>query len=134
MQLTLHTDIALRLLIAVARSGEVPVALPGFSAVQKISYNHVAKVGQALVRAGYLKSVRGRSGGMKLALPANEIRIGQVVRRMEPTMQIADCPNCAIRHDCSLIDPLEQAKRAFLAVLDEQTLAVAALSTRPVAA
>jgi len=134
MQLTLHTDIALRLLIAATRSGEVPVALPGFSAVQKISYNHVAKVGQALTRAGYLQSIRGRSGGMKLALPAEEISIGQVVRQMEPTMQLADCPNCAIRDDCSLIDPLEEAKRAFLAVLDRQTLADVARSTKSAAA
>ncbi|WP_425388566.1 RrF2 family transcriptional regulator [Croceicoccus bisphenolivorans] len=132
--MTLHTDLALRLLIAVTRSGEIPVALPGFSAAHRVSYNHVAKVGQALVHAGYLRSVRGRSGGMKLAMPPEDIRIGHVVRKMEPTMQMADCPNCVINRDCSLISPLDEAKRAFLDVLDRQTLADVARSTRSVAA
>lgn len=130
MQLTLHTDLALRLLIAATRSGDVPVGLPAFSAAHRVSYNHVAKVGQALVRAGYLQSVRGRTGGMLLARPAEDIRIGEVVRRMEPTMQMADCPNCVIRRDCGLISPLDEAKHAFLEVLDRRTLAEVARSTR----
>lgn len=130
MQLTLHTDLALRLLIATARSGSVPVALPTFSAAHGVSYNHVAKVGQALVRTGYLRSIRGRAGGMLLARSADEIRIGDIVRQMEPTMQIADCPNCAMRDDCGMISPLDEAKRAFLDVLDRRTLAEVARSTR----
>ena len=130
MQLTLHTDLALRLLIAATRSGDTPVSLPAFSEMHRVSYNHVAKVAQALVQANYLKSQRGRGGGMLMAKDPQDVTIGAVVRRMEPSMQLADCPNCAINRDCALIDPLDQAKQAFLDVLDRQTLMDMARSMR----
>lgn len=134
MQLTLHTDLALRLMVVLARSDGAPMALPSFSAEHRVSYSHVAKVAQKLVRHGYLQSVRGRAGGMQLAKPPEEIVIGDVVRRMEPTMQLVDCPRCALNRDCGLISPLDRAKQAFLDVLDAVTLADAAKSRTMVAA
>jgi len=126
MQLTQHTDYGLRLLIVLARREGEPIALPEFAAEQKLSYHHVAKVAQALVREGFVKSRRGRSGGVELARPPEEISVGKVVRALERGLQLADCAHCELRHDCNTSPLLAEALAAFLAVLDRTTLAEAA--------
>lgn len=122
MQLTQHTDFGLRLLIVLAREG-CAISLPGFSAEQGLSYHHVAKVAQALVHEGFATSQRGRSGGIALARPADEIRVGDVVRALERGMRLADCAGCALKNDCALSPVLAEALDAFMAVLDRYTLA-----------
>lgn len=126
MQLTQHTDFGLRLLIVLARADGGTVALPSFAADQRLSYNHVAKVAQALGRAGFITSHRGRKGGVSLARPPEEITVGDVVRALEPGLRLADCGSCALRVDCSTSNVLAEALAAFLAVLDRTTLADAA--------
>ena len=123
MQLTLHTDLAMRLLIVLTRGDGEPLSLAAFSGGQGVSYNHMAKVAQELGRARFIESVRGRSGGVRLARDPAAITVGEVVRAMEPSMQIADCGSCALNRDCGLIDVFGDATRAFLATLDAQTLA-----------
>lgn len=125
MQLTQHTDYGLRLLIALARKGGA-MALTDFAADQRLSYHHVAKVAQALVREGFIVSRRGRSGGVELARGADEIRVGAVVRGLERGMRLADCASCQMRNDCGTSTLLAEALAAFLAVLDRATLADAA--------
>lgn len=126
MQLTQHTDIGLRILIALARGDGAPLALPVFARDQQVSYNHVAKIAQALVHSGLVLSVRGRNGGIRLARPAEEIRVGEAIRQLEPGMKLADCGRCMLRNDCRLSCILGEALAAFLAVLDRYTLADAA--------
>jgi Rrf2 family nitric oxide-sensitive transcriptional repressor len=126
MQLTQHTDYGLRLLIVLARRGGESIALPEFAAEQGLSYHHVAKVAQSLVREGFLKSRRGRSGGVELARCPEEITVGEVVRVLERGMRLADCAGCALREDCNTSPLLADALAAFLAVLDRSTLADAA--------
>ncbi len=122
MQLTQHTDFGLRLLIVLARK-DGAVSLPAFSAQQGLSYHHVAKVAQALIREGLAVSQRGRSGGIALARPAAEIRVGKVVRKLERGLRLADCARCALKADCALSSVLAEALEAFLAVLDRYSLA-----------
>lgn len=122
MQLTQHTDFGLRLLIVLARAGGA-VSLPAFSAEQGLSYHHVAKVAQALVSEGFAMSRRGRTGGIALARDAADIRVGDVVRRLERGLRLADCANCALKADCALSGVLAEALEAFLGVLDRYTLA-----------
>lgn len=131
MQLTQHTDFGLRLLIVLARKGGGPLALSSFAAEHGLSYNHVVKVAQALGRAGFVKSHRGRSGGVSLARPADTVTIGEVVRRLEPGMRLADCGRCALRSDCTTSNLLADALAAFLGVLDGQSLADAARPGQP---
>ena len=131
MQLTQHTDFGLRLLIVLARNGDAPVPLSSFAAQQGLSYNHVAKVAQALVHAGFIISQRGRSGGVSLARPAERISVGEVVRSLEPNLRLANCGNCALRFDCGTSGILAKALAAFFAILDETTLAEAARSEQP---
>ncbi|QGN55046.1 Rrf2 family transcriptional regulator [Novosphingobium sp. Gsoil 351] len=129
MQLTQQTDFGLRLLIVLARKGGA-VSLPVFAADQRLSYNHVAKVAQRLARHGFVRSRRGRGGGVDLARPPDTITVGEVVRAMEPGMQLADCGRCAIRFDCGTSGYLADALAAFMAVLDNTTLSQAAHPAR----
>jgi Rrf2 family nitric oxide-sensitive transcriptional repressor len=131
MQLTQHTDYGLRLLIVLARRGGAAISLPDFAAEQRISYHHVAKVAQALVREGFIASRRGRSGGVELARAPEDIGVGEVVRVLERGLRIADCANCALRDDCATSGILAEALAAFLAVLDRTTLADAARRGQP---
>lgn len=134
MQLTQHTDYGLRLLIVLARKDGGPIALPDFAGEQGLSYHHVAKVAQTLVREGFISSRRGRSGGVELARAPAEITVGQVVRVLERGLQIADCAGCAMKDDCSTSSLFADALAAFLAVLDRTTLAEAARRKLPLLA
>lgn len=131
MQLTQHTDFGLRLLIVLARMDDGAISLPKFAADQGLSYNHVAKVAQALGRAGFITSHRGRSGGVALARSADEIMLGEVVRALEPGLRLADCANCVLQTDCWTSNVLAEALGAFLAVLDRTTLREGSQQGRP---
>lgn len=127
MQLTTHTDYALRLLIYLAvRDGEMPATVQAAAARYGISAHHVAKVAQTLVQLGYVNSHRGRGGGLSLAKPPEAINLGEVVRQTE-NLRLLECfgpdSTCPIDPACTLKQILGQAQAAFLAVLDGHTLA-----------
>jgi Rrf2 family nitric oxide-sensitive transcriptional repressor len=93
-----------------------------------LSAAHLNKVAQTLAEHGYLQTVRGRSGGLRLARAPELIHLGEVVRVTEPDLQIAPCmppnhENCPIYEDCVLKSALGHAVEAFLAELDKWTLA-----------
>jgi Rrf2 family nitric oxide-sensitive transcriptional repressor len=86
------------------------------------------KVAHQLSLAGYIETVRGRRGGLRLARPAEAISLGEVVRKTEPDMAIVMCfepinAHCAIRPSCVLRRALQKAYLAFVEVLDGYTLA-----------
>jgi Rrf2 family transcriptional regulator, nitric oxide-sensitive transcriptional repressor len=92
-----------------------------------ISRNHLVKVAHNLGKEGYIHTMRGRSGGLRLARPPAEIIVGDVVRHMESSFNLLDCfrpqhQHCAIYPACSLKDVLGQAYLAFMQVLDSYTL------------
>lgn len=123
MHLTQQTDLGLRLLMVLARGDGAPLSLARCAEEQRISYNHLSKVGQALAKGGFIETARGRSGGVRLAKPPEEIGIGEVVRFLEPQMRLADCENCQLRPVCALEGLLGDALDAFLERLDQKTLA-----------
>ncbi|QGP80799.1 Rrf2 family transcriptional regulator [Sphingobium sp. CAP-1] len=134
MQLTRHTDYALRVLIhlAVAPGGRATIAeiAEGYG----LSRNHLMKVVHHLGQGGFIATQRGRGGGFALARPAEEVGIGAVVRHSEPDMRMADCASCAIRTACGLSGILAEATNAFMAALDRYSLADAARDRRGLAA
>jgi Rrf2 family nitric oxide-sensitive transcriptional repressor len=137
MRLTLHTDFALRLLMLLALEPEGLHTIEAVAGRYKISRNHLMKVTQTLAQAGFIESLRGRGGGLKLARPANRINIGAVVRTTEDNMDLVECfdsgsSRCPIAPACGLQSPLEEALFAFLEVLDRYSLAD--LVANPVAA
>lgn len=128
MHLTLHTDFSLRTLIYVAlKPADALSTVSEVAEVFDIPRNHLVKVVHRLGQEGLLQTVRGQHGGIRLALPADEINIGDVVRRMEPGMDPIDCnkplSRCRILPACRLKRALLEASAAFLAVLDSYTLA-----------
>lgn len=130
MRLSSYTDYALRLLMYLAVRQEGLPTISEVAQVYGISKNHLMKVANDLGRGGYIETVRGRNGGLRLGRPAGLIRIGDVVRYTEEDMAIVDCmgalqdpPLCRLSPACNLRSALHEALQAFLAVLDDYTLA-----------
>ena len=129
MQLTSYTDYGLRVLIYLAARGEGLSTTQQIASAYGISLAHLTKVVQELARGGYVATVRGRSGGLKLALPPEEIVIGDVVRFTEESLALVECfdakngGSCRIQPVCELARVMDEALRSFLGVLDRYTLA-----------
>jgi Rrf2 family nitric oxide-sensitive transcriptional repressor len=124
MRLTRYTDYAMRVLLYVgARPAGELTAISEMSRAYRVSQNHLMKVVNDLVNAGYLESVRGRFGGVRLARPAADINVGEVVRHTEEGFDLVDCGSCVIAPACGFTGALGQALGAFMTVLDGFTLA-----------
>ncbi len=126
MRLTQHTDYALRTLIFLGVKGEAQSTIEEISKGHGISRNHLMKVVQRLVSEGYVESRRGVGGGIRLAKAPSEIVIGDVVRRLEPDLGLAECfrPGnaCVLTPVCALSPLLDKALQAFLSELDQASL------------
>jgi len=122
MQLSLHSDYALRVLMALA-SAERQLSVDQIARRYGISRNHLAKVAQRLQGQGFVTTHRGRGGGMRLARPASEIVVGDVVRRFENLESFVGCfaggGGCVVNGLCALKPALGGAVEAFLAHLDQ---------------
>lgn len=123
MKLTRYTDYALRVLMHLAARPDRLASIGEMARVYRISHNHLMKVVQDLRTAGYLDAVRGRAGGVRLARPASEIKVGEVVRHSEGGFDLVDCGSCLISPACRLTGVLHEALGAFMAVLDRYSLA-----------
>lgn len=134
MQLTKFSDYALRVLMFVNAAGDRRVTIEEMAAAYRISRAHLMKVVNALTRAGYLSAARGRSGGVKLAMPPEKIRLGAVVRATEPDFTLVEClstsGSCVIGGCCRLPPVMRHALTAFLDELDRHTLADVAIRPR----
>jgi Rrf2 family nitric oxide-sensitive transcriptional repressor len=128
MRLTTFSDYTLRVLMYLALNPDRLATIPEIAAAYRISGNHLMKVVNQLSRNGFIESMRGKGGGIRLARPASEIRLGAVVRASEHTGPIVECmavegSNCCIAPACQLAPILENAFNALYAALDEYTLA-----------
>jgi Rrf2 family transcriptional regulator, nitric oxide-sensitive transcriptional repressor len=127
MRLTVYSDYALRVLMYLAVQQDGLATIAEIAESYDISENHLMKVAHQLGVAGYVETVRGRGGGLRLAKPIWTIGLADVVRYTEPDMAIVSCfkpvdAPCAIRPCCVLRRALEQARDAFMAVLEGYTL------------
>lgn len=122
MRLTRYTDYAMRVLLYLGAREDRLCSIAEIAQAYDISQNHLMKVVSDLVNAGYLVSVRGRFGGVRLARPPAEINVGAVVRHTEDGFDLVDCGNCIIAPACGLTGALHQALTAFMKVLDGYTL------------
>jgi len=125
MQLTRFTDYALRVLLYVGRHNGRICTMGQIAAHHRISLEHLRKVVHKMARLGYLKSMRGRGGGLLLGREASAIRIGDLVVALEENMSIIDCEalDCKLAPGCSLKAALDRAGSAFVDSLNEVTLA-----------
>jgi len=126
MRLTSFSDYALRLLLYAGAHKERLITIEEAAEIYGISRAHLMKVANLLTRSGYLKAVRGRSGGLALGKRPEHIKLGAVIRATEPDFALVECfasNRCIITPSCRLRGVLGEALAAFIAVLDRYTLA-----------
>lgn len=128
MQLTAYTDYALRVLIYLAVHEGRLVTIAEMATAYNISKNHLMKIVHQLGQEGFIETLRGRGGGLRLAHPPNHLHLGEIVRKMEPHFHIVECfyppmNRCPITPACGLESVFVEARDAFLAILDRYTLA-----------
>ncbi len=129
MQLTLHTDYALRILIYLTVHQNRLVTITELAEFFGISKNHLIKIVHKLGKLGYLQTIRGKSGGIRLARSASLINIGEVVRALENNFYLVECfdqnkqGKCAVQPICGLTRLFAQATEQFMAVLNRTSLA-----------
>jgi Rrf2 family nitric oxide-sensitive transcriptional repressor len=127
MRLTSFSDYAFRLLMFAASNADRLVTIEETARTFSISRGHLMKVANELTRAGFLKAVRGRSGGLALGKPPEDIRLSQVLIAVEPDFALAECFGggnlCLITPHCRLRKALGEALTAFIETLDGYTLA-----------
>lgn len=127
MNLTRHSDLALRVLLFVGLRGDRLSSVREISEAYRVSKNHLVKVAHRLMQLGLVETVRGRQGGLKLARPPGEITVGEVIRGTEPGFDLVECfdpatDTCPITPACRLQSVLRGAKDRFLEELDRHTL------------
>jgi Rrf2 family transcriptional regulator, nitric oxide-sensitive transcriptional repressor len=127
MRLTQLTDYAMRVLIHLAVNPDRLCTIAEIAARYQISHAHLTKITHQLSLAGWVRTVRGKGGGMTLALAPHEIELGQVVLTMEPDFDIVECfgtgSSCMLTGSCKLTGVMGGALRSFVEYLDRHTLA-----------
>lgn len=127
MRLTTMTDFAMRVLMYVAHNPGRLCTIAEIAEAYGVSEAHLMKVTHQLGLAGFIETVRGKGGGMRLAAPPAAINLGQVVRAMEPDFALVECfgkgNRCALTEYCRLAGIFGGALEGFLAHLDRHTLA-----------
>jgi Rrf2 family nitric oxide-sensitive transcriptional repressor len=124
MQLTKHTDFAFRALIFLASMKQDLATIQQIADRFKIPKSHLMKVINTLANQGYVKTVRGKNGGTKLAKEPHEISLKEIVVLMEKTLTAFDCVGmeCVILRPCKLKRLLDEAQSAYLDYLDDYYL------------
>lgn len=134
MQLTNFSDYALRVLMYAAAAEGRLVTIEETARTYGISRNHLMKVVNILTRGGFIKGVRGRTGGFTLGKPPEEINLGAVMRATETDLALVECfdarSRCVIAPCCRLPGVVNEALNAFVGVFDRYTLADILLPAR----
>ena len=131
MRLTVYTDYTLRVMMylaAIYPRGEVATIVE-IAAAYGISRSHLMKIVNELSQNRFVEALRGRSGGVRLARPPNEISVGELVRMAEKDFTVVPChdsgsdAHCVILPACNLKRAMRRAVDAFIGELDKMTLA-----------
>ena len=126
MKITRYTDYSLRVLMYLAVQGERLATIREIAESYDISRNHLMKVVHQLNRKGYLETVRGKNGGLRLHLKPGDINLGVLVRETEPDFELVECfssdNRCNITPVCGLKHVMAEALQSFLNTLDQYTL------------
>ena len=126
MRLTRFTDYGLRTLIfLVVEDKGKRVRVQDIVECFDLSKDHLVKIVQRLAALGYVETIRGKNGGIRLLCEPAEINLAQAILELEPTLELIDCEalSCRLSSDCRLRHILGEAKRAFVEVLRQYTVA-----------
>lgn len=137
MQLSKFSDYAIRMLMHLAVADKHMLTTRQIAAIHGAKYNHLAKVTQWLVREGYVISLRGRAGGLRLAVETDQINVGTVLRDLESQNELVECMRadggeCILAPKCPLTAALKQAQTAFFDSLSQLTLRDLSHHKRPI--
>lgn len=126
MRLTGFSDLSFRVLLFTATKQDKLVTIDEMNEFYSVSRGHLMKVVNALTRSGYLESIRGRSGGLRLARPPEDINLAAVLRATEADFSLVECMRpgntCKLSPMCRLKSPLNEAMTAFMETLGKYTL------------
>ncbi|MDD5058198.1 MAG: Rrf2 family transcriptional regulator [Sideroxydans sp.] len=128
MKLTQYSDLGLRLLMYLALRRDELVTIQEVSERFAISKNHLVKISHQLTKSGLIESIQGRNGGIRLALPPQDISVEQILRTTEDNFDLVECfaptqNQCVISGACILTGVLDEARAAFFDVLRKVSLA-----------
>ena len=126
MQLTQHTDFSLRVLIYLSlQDKEVITTINEIASHFNILKNHLTKVVHSLAKHGYIKTVRGKNGGISLNVSPDSLYLGNIIRTTEKNTEVINCKKsiCPLINNCELKNILNKAENAFFDALNEYTLA-----------
>ena len=127
MRLTTLTDYAMRLLMHVGQNPDRLCTIAEIASTYGISEPHLMKVTHRLAQRGWIETVRGKNGGMRLARPADQISLGAVIRDTENDLNLVECLSgnsaCVLQGQCRLTSIIDGALQEFLRHLDSYTLA-----------
>jgi Rrf2 family nitric oxide-sensitive transcriptional repressor len=128
MRLTSFTDFGLRALMKLAGGENRLYTVEEIAGEFALSRDHLTKVIRELARHGFIVTQRGAAGGFRLARPAHDIRLGDVVAALEGRHALVECfqadgGNCRLMPQCRLKSRLARAERAFIDDLNQSTLA-----------
>jgi len=127
MRLTTMTDYALRLLVYIGQNRDRLCTIAEVARVYGISEAHLMKITHQLGLGGWIETVRGKGGGMRLAREPDQINLGELVRSVEPDFALVECLGvgdlCSLSGNCRLTEVFNGALGAFMARLDAVTLA-----------
>jgi Rrf2 family nitric oxide-sensitive transcriptional repressor len=127
MRLTVFSDYALRVLLVLATRTDALVTIADVASAFEISEAHLTKVAHVLGKTGWIATVRGRNGGMRLEVDPRKLKLGEVVRRLEADFALVECfgadNRCVLTGGCGLERALQLALEAYFAELDRYTLA-----------
>lgn len=128
MRLTTFTDYTIRVLIFMGMHPEQLTTVGELAQRYDISRNHLTKVIHYLGQQGYIETLRGKGGGIRLAIEPQDINIGTLVRDTEKNSALAECfskqtCHCKILPACRLTGILKEAQESFYQVLDKYSVA-----------
>lgn len=137
MRLSTFSDYSLRVLMYLGMEPGRLATIAEIAQAYGISEAHLMKVIHQLGRAGFVETVRGKGGGVRLGCPPREIVLGDVIRQTENDTGLAGCfsetKSCRIKGVCRLTGILDEAMQGLFLVLDGYTLADLVESPEPLA-
>lgn len=125
MQFSRYTDYTLRVLIYLYIHKDRLSSIHEIATYYKISQNHLMKIVHYLGKGGFITTIRGRNGGLRLNKKAEEITLGSIIRYTDSNLLAINCQDCTIIHGCTFPPILKEALNAFYKVLDQYTLQAA---------
>jgi Rrf2 family nitric oxide-sensitive transcriptional repressor len=131
VRLTRYTDFAIRVMLYLAAHEDRLCSIGEIAGAHGISQNHLMKVASDLAGAGYVQSLRGRGGGLRLARDASQINIGHLVRHTEGKIDLVGCGECALAPACGMVCIFKDAVESFFKTLERHSLSDIMKNGRP---